>query len=285
MTTQLRTFSSGAGVQSIAALVLCARGVLKYPIHLFCNVGDDSEHPETLAYVQDYAQPFAESHGIEWHEIQRIKRDGTTETLYGRLIKDGSKSLPIPVRGNDTGAPGKRSCTADFKIRIIEKWIKSHGASDTTPAITGIGISYDEWQRMRTSKTKFQILEYPLVQAKITRDACERIIIDAGLPVPPKSACYFCPFHTVRAWAELRKTRPDLFQKSSELESLINDRRNKDGKSPVWFSSRMKPLGSAFPEDYQILLFPHEDEHDCGPFVCDTNSSATSQLEMALAGI
>ena len=45
--TQLRFFSSGGGKQSIAALVLSAQGLINYPVHIFCNVGDDSEHPDT----------------------------------------------------------------------------------------------------------------------------------------------------------------------------------------------------------------------------------------------
>jgi hypothetical protein len=273
MATALRVFSSGAGVQSIACLVLCARGEINYPVHLFCNVGDDSEDPATLAYARGHAAPFARANGIEWHELRRVKRDGTTETLYQRLARENSRSLPIPVRMNDTGAPGTRSCTADFKIKVIEKWIKARGASAANPAITGIGISLDEWQRMRDSRTDFQMLEYPLVALRITRAGCERIIAQAGLPLPPKSACYFCPFHTLRDWAEMRKARPDLFEKAAALESLLNDRRARLGKDPVWFSGRLKPLNKAIPEDHQMSLFPAETENDCGPFVCDRGAT------------
>ena len=48
----MRVISYGGGVQSPALLVMAARGELgKVDAALFCNVGDDSEHPETLEYV------------------------------------------------------------------------------------------------------------------------------------------------------------------------------------------------------------------------------------------
>jgi hypothetical protein len=45
----LRFFSYGGGVQSTAALVLAAQGKIDYPVFLFANVGDDSEHPGPVA--------------------------------------------------------------------------------------------------------------------------------------------------------------------------------------------------------------------------------------------
>lgn len=45
----IRAFSYGGGVQSTAALVLAAQGIIDYPLFLFSNVGDDSEHPGTLS--------------------------------------------------------------------------------------------------------------------------------------------------------------------------------------------------------------------------------------------
>jgi len=51
----LKAFSFGGGVQSTAALVLAAQGRIDYHTFLFCNVGEDSENPDTLTYVQEVA--------------------------------------------------------------------------------------------------------------------------------------------------------------------------------------------------------------------------------------
>ncbi|GAA1598302.1 hypothetical protein GCM10009678_94520 [Actinomadura kijaniata] len=83
---------------------------MPFTTFLFANVGDDSEHPATPAYVRQHAVPFAAAHGLDLRELRRIRRDGATETLYGRLMREGSRSIPISVRMSN-GAPGTRSCS------------------------------------------------------------------------------------------------------------------------------------------------------------------------------
>jgi hypothetical protein len=141
----LRVVSYGGGVQSTALLVLAAKRRINFAIFLFANVGHDSEDPDTLHYLQTYAAPYAQHHGIQLVQLHRTRRDGSVETLHGRLTRPGSRSLPIPVRMS-SGAPGTRSCTADFKIAVIGKWLKAHGASASNPATVGIGISLDLWR-------------------------------------------------------------------------------------------------------------------------------------------
>ena len=240
--------SYGGGVQSTAMIVLAAQGRLGYDIDaaLFSNVGDDSEHPATLDYVRNVATPWAADHGLTIHELDRVKRDGTIETLMGRLTREGSRSLPIPVRMPDTGAPGNRSCTADFKIKVIGKWLKAHGATSAQPATVCIGISTDEIQRVGNKKVApYEQPAYPLIDLGLDRSACQRVIADAGLPVPPKSSCYFCPFHRPQTWAEMRRDEPDLFWKSAELEATLIARRRELGKDPVYLTRFGKPLPEA----------------------------------------
>src|SRR5487761_1297550 len=143
----LQVFSYGGGVQSTAALVLAAQGNIDYPTFLFCNVGDDSENPRTLTYVLEVAMPFAKDHGIELIELHHT-RFGEPETIYQRLTRPESRSIGIPVRMSN-GAPGTRACTSDFKIKVAAKWLREHGATKDDPAIVGMGISLDEFQRMR----------------------------------------------------------------------------------------------------------------------------------------
>ncbi len=259
----LTAFSYGGGWQSTAALVLAARGDLPFRTFLFANVGDDSEHPATLRYITEHAAPFAAAHGIDLHQLARTRRDGTTETLYGRLTKEGSRSLPIPVRMSN-GAPGTRSCTADFKIRVIGKWLKAHGATKDTPATVGIGISVDEIERANNRRCEpHERIVYPLLDLGIRRADCPRIIRSAGLPVPPKSSCWFCPFHRLTAWADMRRDEPGLFRRSCELETLLNARRTELGKDPVWLTRYAAPLADVVPTDDTLPL-------DFGDGACDS---------------
>ena len=290
----LRIFSYGGGVQSTAALVLAAQGKIDFRTFLFSNVGDDSEHPATIRYVHDVAIPFAEKHGIEIHVLKRVKRDGTPETLYGRLTKEGSRSLPIPVRMSN-GAPGTRSCTADFKIKVIGKWLKEHGAhgpkpcrthretgiqadclkcTPADPATVGVGISLDEIQRVNARKSEpYESLAYPLIGLpsgedtglRLRRDDCARVIADGGLPVPPKSACYFCPFHRPETWHNQRRDDPGLFAKSCDLEDLLNERRDLLGKDHVYLTRFARPLREAIPDGVDLLpMFDDDGQCDNG---------------------
>lgn len=249
----LRVVSYGGGVQSTALLVLAARGEIDFPIFLMANVGDDSEHPATLAYVREVAMPYAAEHGIELHLLDRVKRDGTVETLWGRLMRDGSRSLPIPVRMSN-GAPGNRSCTADFKIRVTGKWLRQHGATADDPATIGIGISVDEIHRANNRRVEpHESIVYPLLDLRMRRDDCMRLIADEGLPVPPKSSCFFCPFHRPTAWQDLARETPGLFEKSCELEDTLNRRRATLGKDPVFLTRFGVPLRRAIALDQDTL--------------------------------
>jgi hypothetical protein len=268
----LRVFAHGGGVQSTAALVLSAQGEIDFPVHLFSNVGDDSEHPATLKYVREVSMPYAEAHGIELHELTKRRRDGATETLYGRLTRQGSRSLPIPVRMSDTGAPGRRSCTADFKIRVIAKWLKVHGASEDCPATVALGISVDEIQRAGNRReAAFEWVVYPLIDLGLRRSDCSRIIENAGLPTPPKSACYFCPFHRPQTWAEMRRDEPELFDKAADLEDLLNERRDMVGRDHVYLTRFGRPLRECI-GPAQKTLFDQPDntigEDGCDEGVC-----------------
>ena len=56
--TALRSISYGGGVQSTALLVLAAQKRIDFRTFLMANVGDDSENPGTLRYLEEYAKPM-----------------------------------------------------------------------------------------------------------------------------------------------------------------------------------------------------------------------------------
>lgn len=251
-TPPLRVMSFGAGVQSTAVLVLSAQRKLPYRWFLFANVGEDSENPRTLAYLRRHAMPFAEAFGLRLREVHRRLRDGTVETLVSRLQKTES-SISIPVRMQN-GAPGNRTCTADFKIKVIAKELKLAGATVGRPGIVGIGISTDEAHRANNRSTvPWEVTEYPLLDLRLSRRDCVRIILEAGLPEPPKSACWFCPFHRNSEWLRLKAEEPILFNEAVRLERFLNERRDRLGKDHVWLTRYGRPLDEVFKFD-QIEL-------------------------------
>ena len=263
----LKMISYGGGVQSSAMIVLAIQGKIDAQRAVFANVGDDSEHPASLDYVRNVMRPWATSQGFPVHEVNRIKRDGSVETLWGQLMKEGSRSIPIPMRMSGTGAPGNRSCTGDFKIAVISKWLKANGATKDDPAIVNIGISVDEIERAgRGRDGLYERRAYPLLDLGLNRSDCMNVISDAGLRVPPKSSCFFCPFHRPATWAEMRRDEPELFSKSVLLEKTMNERRAMLNKDPMWMTRFGKPLDDAIAMAQDML--PGLDD-DIGETGCD----------------
>jgi hypothetical protein len=261
----VRAFSYGGGVQSTAALALAAAGELDYRVFLFANVGDDSEHPETLRYVREVAMPYAADRGIELVELRKRTRDGRSQTLMEQIARR-ERSIPIPVRMNPGGAPGNRTCTSEFKIRVIEKELRRRGATKERQATVGLGISLDEFQRVRTAedpRSPYQLRDYPLIDLELTRQDCLNIIRESELPEPGRSACFFCPFHTGDEWQRLARTRPDLFAKACALEARLHERGQRLGRGEFFLTRHGRPLGEVY-DGRQMTLDTEEDGCESG---------------------
>jgi len=258
MTAGLRLVSYGGGVQSTALLVLAAQGRIDFPLFLLANVGDDSEHPDTLRYLHEIAMPYAETHGIELVELHRIGQRGPNKgkrlTLYSELITP-SRNIPIPVRMGTNGAPGTRQCTGNYKIAVVARECRRRGATRDDPAIVALGISVDEIERAKPGVDPLRPTQhrvYPLLDLGLSRHDCARLIAAAGLPVPPKSACWFCPFHDKEAWRKLKRDTPDLFDRACHLEQTLNARRDELGKDHVYLTRHGRALAETV--DDQLVL-------------------------------
>lgn len=249
----MRAMSFGGGVQSTAMLILAARKEIDFPLALFANVGDDSENPDTLTYIAKHSRPYAEKHGIEFVELRKVRREGNEETIL-QWVDRTERSIGIPMRMAN-GAPGNRTCTHQFKITVIRGELKRRGANANNPTTLALGISVDEWQRMRDSGHSATINTYPLIDLGISRSDCITIIQDAGIPVPPKSSCVFCPFTKLDDWRKMRRDHPDRFAAVERMEERINARRDRLGKDHVYFSYKAVPLGQAVGTHDQASLF------------------------------
>lgn len=221
----MKLFSFGGGVQSTACLVLAAQGKIDYKDFAFADVGDKAEHPDTVCYLHEVSIPFAKSHGLNIFILQKRDKNGDPVDLYDRIYqKVSALTIPVYLSG---GKPAKRDCTNDFKIAVIDKFAKKNGYT-----IRGQGISTDEAHRCRTG------FDYPLIDLGFNRGDCEKVILDAGLPKAPKSACWFCPYTNMNRWYTLKRENPELFEKAVGLEKMLSDRYESKNKGPVYLSSR-----------------------------------------------
>lgn len=136
-------------------------------------------------------------------------------------------------------AYGNSACSHRFKIQPANKWANNYPPAKSVwksekKVIKYIGIDAGEAHRANIPEDKKYIYQYPLVDWDIDRDDCINIIKKSGLPLPGKSACFFCPSSKISEIKLLQKQYPDLAQRAIEME-----RRAK----PHFTSMNMKGLG------------------------------------------
>lgn len=74
-------------------------------------------------------------------------------------------------------------------------------------------------------------LRYPLRQWGWDRRTCQQVIADAGLPVPVKSACFFCPASKRHEVIELARDEPQLYQLAIAVEQNYRQGKHYQGET------------------------------------------------------
>lgn len=187
----MKTYLSyGGGVNSTAMMVMCENRINEA---VFVDHGGD--YPETYEYVQ-----YMINQGFP---ITVIKPD-----------VQGHKSLYDFCMENKI-VPSRRFrwCTDKFKIKPIVNYIDA-------PCRMLIGFCLDEKKRVKSEFrfSKEVYAKFPLITEGVTRKGCKKIISDAGLKVPRKSCCFFCPFMKKLEAREMFLNRRELYEKAKCLE-------------------------------------------------------------------
>jgi hypothetical protein len=209
MTTVL---SFGGGVNSTA--MLC--GILEreaadiFPdLILFSDTG--GEKPETYRFIEAMSQ---------WVIRKMAVNTGITIVREERFTLEqeclDKKTLPSIVIG-------MRSCSDKFKIRpqnrFVANWQPAIDAwANGERVIKLVGFDAGEpWRAKDYSDKKFEV-RFPLIEWGWDREACIAAIERAGLPIPPKSSCFFCPEMRETEILDLKQNSPDLFARAVAME-------------------------------------------------------------------
>lgn len=236
--------SLGAGVQSTALLVLSSLGLHGCPkadVAIFADTGDEP------AWVYDHLETLKAWSSIPIHVTSkgRLSQD-VEDRLTGK--KQRVAAIPAWTRGRDgREAPLRRQCTREYKIEPLEKKVrellgyKKYQRNKHKVACL-LGISTDEISRMKASRTHWITNLFPLIDAGLSRADCVGVIEDAGLPVPKKSACVFCPYHEDRYWHDLKANHPDEFARAVAFDRTIRDMTKTGIEQPVFLHRSLNPL-------------------------------------------
>ena len=217
---QLRVISLGWGVQSWTLAAMAALGELQADVAIHADTF--WEKAATYEFVRQW-QPWLEAKGLRVVTVSDRRR------AVDQMLTSGPDMPLFTATWNSRGQQ-PRVCTDRWKIQPVRRWYRSElmrlKIAKTPGAVTQfLGISLDEWHRMRDSDVKWIVNRYPLVDLRMTRGDCMTWLAAHDLPVPPKSACVFCPFQSRSAWQDLKRAGDDDWNIALEVDTAIRDVR------------------------------------------------------------
>ena len=277
----LKIISLGLGQQSTVLYFLSSMGKIpRADYAIFSDTG--SESAETYRYLNWLKEWQADHKGIPIIHAGR-------KSIYGDLLygegNQGAKYAVIPLfTKSKNGKKGllKRQCTQDYKIKPINKVIRElHGITPRkrTPATTILlGITIEEIERIKQPRLGWQSYSYPFCGIATTKEDFQRFrssyffrrsdcvawLKAEGLPVPPKSACFFCPFQSNERWLEMKRQRPDEWQKAVHLDQNIRHSSQRGIRQAVYLHRTCMPLEEVNLQENQTDLFKGECAGMCG---------------------
>lgn len=234
------TVACGLGVDSVAVLVEFVNRGIRPDLILFADTG--GEKPETYAYL-DVLNAFLSRHGFPMCQVVKYQPvRAPYDTLEGNcLANDTLPSLAF----------GRKACSDKFKVRpqhkFMQQWEPARqiwAAGGKVRKVIGYDAGPKDARRSEIADDTRYTYEYPLREWGWDRARCLAEIIKAGLPVPMKSACFFCPANKPVEVIWLAHHHPDLFRRAIEME---DNARTNDGLKVIeglWRSSSKKRPGS-----------------------------------------
>lgn len=211
----MKVISLGWGVQSFALAAMSALGELP-PVDAAIHADTTHERTETYEFAARWT-PWLEERGVRMVTVTDGRRtiidewDGVQISAY-TTYPDGTKSGML-----------RRQCTYDWKIAPIRRWLQSNRQKQTVEM--QIGITLDEWDRMRISNVKYIKNVYPFMDLDMSRADVIRWLRHNDLEIPVKSSCVFCPYHDFETWREIKLSDNGDWDKSIAIDHIIRDKR------------------------------------------------------------
>ena len=257
-----RYISWGCGLQSTVLVEMVCEGTLKADAIFFADTRDEPHWVyETLGYWW-LRSP------VPIHIVTK----GRLSDAMLLATSQGTRwaSIPCWTLGCDgRAAPLKRQCTYDYKIEVIQKALRrilgyARGERCKHEAICMQGISFDEMDRCSASRVPWITNEWPLVDLGITRTDCRIFLEERNLPIPRKSSCRYCPYHSDRYWRDMKQNHPSEFEQACQTDEAIRNLTQAGVDKPCFIHRSLVPLREAYFGEDQKELFGRECSGHCG---------------------
>jgi 3'-phosphoadenosine 5'-phosphosulfate sulfotransferase (PAPS reductase)/FAD synthetase len=207
----------GMGVDSTAMLVGLAQRGERPDLILFADTG--SERPETYAYL-DTINSWLLAIGFP---TVTIVKNASPKAGYTSLEHQLNTLRVLPAL-----AYGAHQCSLVWKVAPQQKFVKTwKPAIDAWAAGLTVTqcVGYDAGPRDGARAFKAEgkagngyTNRFPLIEWGWDREECKRQIAAEGLPVPPKSCCWFCPAMKKPEIDDLVAKHPGLAARAIRIE-------------------------------------------------------------------
>lgn len=247
----IRVLSFGAGVQSTCILRMSLDGEMPALDHvIFADPG--AELPKTYENV-DLMERICQQRGIGFHRVTAYRSRSTGNITQDLLGTDDSmrwSSPPLFVQTGKGVGQIRRQCTSDYKTDPIGRKFRelcgvesgSRGPKEVV-AEQWLGIHAGEIQRMKASMFRWFTIVHPLIElVNMTNGDCVAWLQRKGYPVPPKSACAFCPYQSDRRWLAMAEDEPETFAECVKVDEHIRSAAASAFKGTVYMHRSCRPL-------------------------------------------
>lgn len=225
-TIRLRALSLGAGVQSTTLALMAAQGEI-------------GPMPDCAIFADTGWEPQAVYDHLAWLRSPDVLPFPVHIVSAGNIRDDilaaasGRRWASIPAYTRTQTPAGEivgmitRQCTTEYKIRPIRRKMRAlvgltRKRAPRHPVVEQwIGISFDELTRVKYSSDAWQINRWPLIERGMTRRDYLRWLERRGYPLPPKSACLGCPFHSDAGWRAIRDDDPEEWADVVEVDRAL----------------------------------------------------------------
>lgn len=160
-----------------------------------------------------------------------------------------------------------RQCTSEYKIMSVRREIRrllGYGPRERIKEQINLwmGISNDEIQRVKPSQVKWINNYYPLIENDISRLECLSWMESNGFPLPAKSSCIICPYHSDMVWKDMKLKKPKEWEFAVKFDKRIRKQPKINGD--VFLHRSCIPLEEVDFKEDQLDLFTNECEGMCG---------------------
>lgn len=207
--------------------------------------------------------------------VYRVTHGSLRDDILRKQNSSGQRFAAVPwyiVNPDGSHGMGRRQCTAEYKLKPLHRKMRELAGLAKGQRVKQevaevlIGISTDEALRMKPSREKWARNVWPLIDKRMSRQDCLQWMERRGYPLPPKSSCIGCPYHSAQEWRAI-KADPELWADALEIDAAIRlPARGMRGQQ--FMVAKRVPLDqfdlSTAADHGQTDLFNNECEGMCG---------------------